>query len=151
MKTCEELADADCCRSHDQRKKVVAEEKRSKYIMQNPKQKTLLHLTVDACLLDQADGEQCDRLIAVCEDSKLFFVELKGSSVKKAASQLLSTVEHAFFQPYLKDAKASFARIVPTRVQPPDLRSSAYRKLEERMARLKGNVRQQAQQMTEAV
>ena len=151
MKACEDLYETPCCRSYDKRNTVVAQEKRSKYIMLNPAQKILLHLSVDDCLLHQADGEQCDRLIAVCEDKKLFFIELKGSNVKKAASQLLNTVDHAFFRPYLEDAEASFARIIPTRTQPPDLKSSAYRKLEQRMARLKGNVRQQAQQMTETI
>ena len=73
---------------------VVVKENKSKLELKNPQRKPIKRIKVDGCLIDD-DRERCDWLITYdSPELKAIYVELKGCDIKKAISQLQSTITH---------------------------------------------------------
>lgn len=88
---------------------LVFHEARSKMVFRNPHRKNLRQIQVDGCL--NIKGAKCDFLV-ISESSVEHFVELKGSDVKYAATQIEETIQIASASPK-NSPKHSF--IVSTR------------------------------------
>ena len=71
----------------------------------NNKRCNVHKIIVDDCLIK--DGERCDFALYV-KDEKLICVELKGSNIKKAISQLFSTAKRAEMGPYNRVREKQF-------------------------------------------
>jgi len=109
----------------------VGRGKKSEFRINNDTGKTVTKYIVDDCLLQSFRREEkCDFLFWVLESKLIYLVECKGSDVLKAVSQISSTLE--VLKNTLKDYVLK-GRIIPTRVNSPDLQTSSYRKLRERL------------------
>ena len=77
-----------------------------------------------------------------------YLIELKGNDLKSAAEQITSTLAS------IKQKVNTYqvhARIVLSRVQQPDLRSSQVIRLERELLKYKGSLKRQSLQMTERI
>ncbi len=82
---------------------LSCEEKGQKFKIQLPKKstETFCRIKVDGCLIPaDATQKRCDFMFWRCEKEEIYFVELKGKEIKKAVSQIKSTIE--FARPKLK-------------------------------------------------
>ncbi len=73
-------------------KRVVVKEKRSSFELINTSRISVEKIKVDGCLISD-NSERCDWLFVIksCEEFA-YFIELKGCDLKKAISQLESTI-----------------------------------------------------------
>ena len=117
----------------------------TKYIYQNDSQDILSKYKVDGCLIDDEDSK-CDFLLLNCTKGISYFVELKGSDLIKAVEQIERSINvlHKDFKEYSVEA-----RIVLTRVNTTDLKSSKLIRLESRLKKLNGKLIKQTRQLTE--
>lgn len=83
---CEEVKEAKKIVITDQKSK----NKRSKFCLENPKQKEIRVITVDDCVIKE--GIRCDYLI-ILPDAKEIYVELKGKDVKHAVQQIEASIK----------------------------------------------------------
>jgi hypothetical protein len=76
---------------------IVVSQKKTKFILKNTRRILVNEVTVDGCLIDD-NSERCDYLFEICNADKsvcrVYYVELKGSNIEKACSQLLSTLTY---------------------------------------------------------
>jgi hypothetical protein len=107
---------------------ITAEEKGKKYIGHNKSGKLFGRFRVDGCLI--GEGKKCDFLILDCKEKKAYFIELKGKDILTALEQIDQSIEILF--PKLSDFSIN-ARIVLSKANPPDLRSSKYIKIERKL------------------
>ncbi|MBO7438541.1 MAG: hypothetical protein J6U21_02575 [Bacteroidales bacterium] len=106
---------------------VSAEENKRKYSIENKSKKEVVKYKIDGGLLTDVDGKKCD-FGFYTEDDVLFLVELKGSDYCQAIEQIINTIEKLVKAPKIKITKIN-ARVVLSRVRPPELRSSGEQKL----------------------
>ncbi|MFQ3575773.1 MAG: hypothetical protein SNJ77_04990 [Cytophagales bacterium] len=116
-----------------------------KFTYENDSLDSLTKYKVDGCLINDEDPK-CDFLLLNCTKSISYFVELKGSDLIKAIEQIESSINllHKDFKDYSVEA-----RIVLTRVNTIDLKSSKQIKLERRLKKLNGELIFKSQQLTE--
>ena len=121
--------------SDDTRSEVLFRECTSTYRAYNPSGLRVLRYKVDGGII--TIGSRCDYLLGIVSRRECYLIELKGSDIKKAAEQILATLDALGprFDKYVVSA-----RIVLTRTPRPDLRSSILIKLERQIARLGGRV-----------
>ncbi len=105
-------------------------------------------------LIIDSDIEKCDYGLAVCEipesRSTLYLIELKGSDLEKAASQINTTI--SVLNERIQRLKLRVrARIVLARVQRPDMRSYHYTKLERRIKGDYGGNIKKGQKITDSI
>lgn len=94
--------DFDSCSEVINNKIITVKENNMQFILLNKKQLTINKVIVDGCLIGDSN-EKCDYLFEVPNNKKIesvLYVELKGKDIKKAFSQLSSTIiqcatEHA--------------------------------------------------------
>ncbi len=100
---------------------------------------------VDGCLINDEDFK-CDYLLLNCTKETSYFVELKGSDLIKAVEQINRSIDilHKDFKEYSVEA-----RIVLTRVNTTDLKSTKLIRLESKLKKLKGKLIKQTRQLTE--
>jgi hypothetical protein len=70
-------------------------------VIVNKSRKPINVVTIDGCVIKV--GERCDFLVLHGNDSRFteeIYVELKGSNVKKAISQLETTIEQVSYEKY---------------------------------------------------
>lgn len=80
------------CTTVESGSKVVVRENRSSFELVNKNKRKIEKIQVDDCLIRGAE-ERCDwLLVAKCKVDVAHFVELKGCDLKKAISQLGSTL-----------------------------------------------------------
>jgi hypothetical protein len=121
------------CTDCSEGKRIVAEENKRKYILQNPSKKKVCKIRIDGCVISSQTKRKCDYLIIVCELEYMYFIELKGKDLISAVEQLTETVKH--FQSECNEVKGKiFARVVLSKVPMPksieaDSRVVALRKL----------------------
>ncbi|ACK72489.1 hypothetical protein PCC7424_4118 [Gloeothece citriformis PCC 7424] len=122
-----------CTEFCDNRKEIVARDKGEKreYRIINKDSKKFCKVRVDGCLL--TEGEKCDYLILNCTDLLAILVELKGSDTLKALGQIDTSITKC--QNYLLDFTI-YARIVTSKVNTPDLRSTKAISLKKRLKKL---------------
>jgi len=81
------------CTTQDRRKKLPLEEGGKFFVIKNPLKATLHKTQVDGCLFDE-QVEKCDWIVSYDVNGKhAHYVELKGSDISKACSQLKSTLD----------------------------------------------------------
>jgi hypothetical protein len=109
----------------------VASGAKTEYRVQNKSGRTINKYIVDDCLLRlRQRHEKCDYLFIIDNLKSAYFIECKGSDVLKAVNQIQASIN------MLAGDLAEYvikARIVPTKVFNPDLRSQSYRKLREKL------------------
>lgn len=131
----------------EKRKIVTFTDKNSKttFIFENEKQDELTKYRVDGCLIDDKDSK-CDFLLLNCTQQKSYFIELKGSDLLKAIAQIERSIEvlHSHFQNFAVEA-----RIVLTRTNTTDLKSTKLVKFEKKLKELNGSLRRQNKEMRE--
>jgi hypothetical protein len=100
--------DYDLCSTETTDSRVVVQEKRSRFEVQNSRRASLKKVQVDGCLIND-HREKCDWIIEINDQSqRALFIELKGCDVDKAISQLKSTLTHTRTR-YSNYAKECFA------------------------------------------
>jgi hypothetical protein len=132
--------------SDDARPIVLFEENRKIYRGINTQRKNVLRYKVDEGMIQS--GEKCDYALGICDENKLYFIELKGSDVSKAAEQILETMRHLSEK---VRGFSIFGRIVCSRVPRPDLRSTQLVRLERELARHNGNLVRQTLLLEEEI
>lgn len=85
----EELVSAypNCCTVS----KVASENGKRFEIIKN---ENFTKIRVDACLITSQEIEKCDFGFIRLSNSDFYFVELKGSNIEKALSQIISTIDY---------------------------------------------------------
>ena len=68
---------------------IVFRENKARICFLNSNRKPYDRITVDGCVI--REGNKCDFLLASCEYSDQYFVELKGENLEHAVVQLEST------------------------------------------------------------
>lgn len=119
--------DIKCEDFSDNRVRIVLCDKRGKseYRADNIKEKRVTALRIDGCLI--IDGEKCDYLLLVCNDmacnnSDAYFIELKGSDLMKAISQIDRSFD--LLKDKLKGFERISARVTLTKYDVPKLRNN---------------------------
>ncbi|WP_071187851.1 hypothetical protein [Trichormus sp. NMC-1] len=127
---------SECKEFCDIRKNLVVKDSGNKqeYRITNENAKEICKIRIDRCLIKE--GERCDYLILSCEDKLAFFVELKGHDLKKAITQIDSSLTKVIHK--IQDFKI-YARIVLNRNPTPDINSSVEIKLKKRLKKVNGD------------
>jgi len=73
---------------------------------------------LDGCLLDSSELKKADFVFLICEEKKVYFVELKGSNLRQAARQINSSLDELSEQ--LKGYQPVFGRIVLSKLRTPN-------------------------------
>ncbi len=147
MNNCENKFSADCLVFFDERKIINVEENSRRFVGLNTKQKSFALYCVDGCII--VEGQKCDYLLLNCSELIAYFIELKGSDLIHAVRQINTTLNHLLSD--LEDFTKINARIVLTKVNTPDLKSSDLIKLERRIRLLGGTLGYKAKVLSENV
>jgi hypothetical protein len=119
------------CRLNSSDSKFVAPGKKTEFILVNNSNKIVDKYIVDECLLkSKLREEKCDYLFNINEDRISYFIECKGSDILKAVDQLNSSLNILWNDLLEYTLKA---KIVPTKVHSPDMRTNKYKKLRKRL------------------
>ncbi len=101
-------------------------------------------------------GNKCDYLEIKCLKKNnqvlidsLYFIELKGSDLKHALTQIEDTIKHVKVKQLISKNYNIYARIVLNKQRSPDIRSSEKIKFEKMIKKLGGNLRTQGKKMEE--
>lgn len=138
----------NCFEFAEQKSKIVTcidAKSSTKYIYENDSLDKLTKYRVDGCLIND-DDSKCDYLLLNCTKEVSFFVELKGSDLIKAVEQIDRSIDilHKDFKEYSVEA-----RIVLTRVNTTDLKSTKLIRLESKLKKLNGKLIKKTRQLTE--
>ncbi len=114
---------------------INASENRSKYSLNNPHQKEVCKIKVDNCLEKESSSKQCDYLFLSCNTLRAFFIELKGKDLTHAIQQLDQSIDN--LSPSIEEFAIN-ARVVLSKTQTPDLRTTKYKKFVTKVKRLGG-------------
>lgn len=136
----------ECLVSVDTRKELVMEENGRKFRVINGSGSNLIHYQIDGCV--QVAGKKCDKGLAIEEANTLYLVELKGKDLRSAAEQILATLELCASK--LNNAAVQ-GRIILSRVQRPDLRSTSVMRLERTLRNHGGKLVRSTREYTENV
>ena len=118
----------------DNRRIAVVKENKRKFVGQNSKNHLLSLLQVDECLI-KGDKIKCDFLLLNCEIKTAYFIELKGLNFLHGIEQLISSIN------ILSSRITEFtinARIIPSKIYPPNLRDSRTIRLEKLVKKYNG-------------
>lgn len=115
----------------------------SKYIGQNPYEKTITQIEIDGCVIKEQSKKRCDYLILDCDSSLSYFIELKGSNLDAAYQQIISTFSelksiNGFKTNVLERNFKMLVRIVLAKGNVPSIIPSSYRKLVNIVERVNG-------------
>jgi hypothetical protein len=132
--------------SDDKRVIALFKEGGRQYRADNPGRKRILRYRVDGEMIER--GERCDFLLGLPRQSHVYLIELKGTNLKKAARQILATLDalHDRIERYVPHG-----RVVLRRIQRPDLRSADVIALERKLAVLGGSFRRECNVLVESV
>lgn len=138
----------NCFEFVEQKNEIVTftdERSKTEYIYINSSLDELTKYRVDGCLIND-DNSKCDYLLLNCTKEISYFVELKGSDLIKAVEQIDRSrdILHKDFKEYSVEA-----RIVLTRVNTTDLKSTKLIRLESKLKKLNGKLIKKTRQLTE--
>lgn len=124
---------------------IVDKKSSNKFIYENHRQDELSKYKIDGCLIND-NGAKCDFLLLNCTLKKSYFIELKGSDLLKAIEQIERSIDllHCNFQDFSVEA-----RIVLTRTNTIDLKSTKLIKFEKKLKELNGSLKRQNREMRE--
>ena len=100
------------------------------YHYTNKSESFIVKIRVDECLIKGEQERKCDYLFLNCDKKIAYLIELKGSDLAHAASQILNVIN--VFQKELSNFEIH-ARIVLSKVYQSDIISEDYRKLQRRI------------------
>jgi hypothetical protein len=125
---------------------VVFQEAAREYRGENPQKRRILRYRVDGQMI--VDGERCDFLLGIPENGNVYLIELKGTNLKKAASQILTTMGRigSRLSPFRQHA-----RIVLSRVQRPAVRPMIVLALERKLVERGGRLKYASQLLAEQI
>jgi len=83
----------NCERFRDNRSNASVTEKGKTFQLDNKNRVEIACVKIDDCVFRQEDGIKCDYLFEVESKNKLFYIELKGSDILKAISQIHETLK----------------------------------------------------------
>lgn len=121
----------------DNRKTIIAEENRKKYLGNNKNGKLFCKYRIDNYVIKENNIPKCDYLIINCDDNICYFIELKGSDLTHAITQIDNAIE--ILMPSLKSNKIN-ARIVLSKVRTPDIIDSRLIKFKKKIKKLNGTL-----------
>ena len=99
---------------------VVVEEKGKKFLINNPDGQIIIKVKVDGCVVTDS-SERCDYIFEIGKPVQLaFFVELKGAKIKKACSQLYTTLSR-FNDRYSSVKKEAYIVASNTKISRPEI------------------------------
>ena len=149
MKRCDERFNRDCLQFFDNRSIINIEENKRKYIGKNINNEEFALYRIDGCVI--IDGQRCDFLLLNCDENELvaYFIELKGADLLHAIRQIDTTINLLCSE--LKDFTAIHARIVLSKVNSPDIKRVDYIKLEKKIRKLGGTIKQQVRILEEKI
>ncbi len=134
------------CKLNSRDSKFVATGKKTEFILINTKNKAVDRYNVDDCLLKlKTREEKCDYLFLIKGDKTAYLIECKGADILKAVDQINSTLN------IIKNDLNEYnfkAKIVSTKVYPPNMRTASYKNLRER---LNGNLETKNKVCTEII
>lgn len=129
---------------------IVCRENRSTYRYDNNSQKHVAKIKVDGGLISDPNKKKCDWLLINWDDGISFFIELKGSDLFKAVSQITSTINAIWNDINDLSVHRANARIVLSRNRIPNYKSdSRYKKFDNLISQKYGDIRIESQQMQE--
>ena len=82
----------DACIVKTQESNIKFEENQKKIIFRNPSRLVFLKVDVDGCTITGKDI-RCDKLLLSSDEYQEYYVELKGTDVKHAISQIEETIK----------------------------------------------------------
>lgn len=82
----------DACIVKTQESNIKFEENQKKIIFRNPSRLVFLKVDVDGCTITGKDI-RCDKLLLSFDEHQEYYVELKGTDVKHAISQIEETIK----------------------------------------------------------
>ena len=82
----------DACIVKTQESNIKFEENQKKIIFRNPSRLIFLKVDVDGCTITGKDI-RCDKLLLASDEHQEYYVELKGTDVKHAISQIEETIK----------------------------------------------------------
>ena len=134
---------------HDNRNIVPFKDKghSTEYRYKNQSSNHLAKYRVDGGLISD-DGAKCDFLLLVCEQKQSYFIELKGSDMIRAIEQIDRSIDK--LKTDLSNF-AFFARIVLSRINTTDLKSTKFLKLEKKVKSLKGDLKKTNRLLEEVI
>lgn len=105
---------------------VVCSENKNKHILNNPTLLNVYKYQIDGDILTNADSEKCDFITEVDTLGKptVYVIELKGSDLEKALSQIASTIKRY----NLTSSYNILPRIIIHKARTQKVYGSAYRK-----------------------
>lgn len=132
--------------SDDDRQFIVFNAPRRSYRANNPSRLRVLRYLIDGAVINH--GERCDYAFGLPNCQCVYLLEIKGKNIKKAANQLLATLDTLAYSlaPY-----TVHGRIVLNRIPRPDLRASNVIRLERRLAQKGGNVIRSCKVLEESI
>jgi hypothetical protein len=113
----------------------------------NNMRKRVIRYQVDCCEMPR-DIKRCDNAIELPTCNNIYFIELKGEDIKKAAVQILCTIN---LYGRKLDGNKIFARIVCSRIPRPDIRSSQIVSLERAVGATGGNLTKTCRKLEESI
>ena len=123
--------------SNDKRSVVVFSENCMEYRGLNKKKYTVIRYQIDGGKMPN-EKTRCDNALELTKHSRIYFIELKGSDVKKAATQITQTI--ANYKTSL-NGFIVFGRIVCSRAPRPAIRSSQFTALKRTISQLGGDLK----------
>jgi len=117
---------------------IACTDKKSKstYRYLNVSQKHVAKIRVDGGLI-ATDAERCDWLLVNWDDGVSFFIELKGSDLFKAISQVTSTINHIWNDLNALAIQCANARIVLSKNRFPAYKNDSRYKIFEKLVKQK--------------
>jgi len=154
---CELCFQKECCEFCDTRSNIPFKDRGNKqeYRIINNSFKLICKIRVDECLI--LSGNKCDYLAIECTKEKkstigsLYFIELKGSDLKHALTQIETTINHTLVRPLFSNKPKVYARIVLNKQRTPDIKSSEKIKFERMIKKLGGNLKTQGKKLIENI
>lgn len=105
---------------------VVSKENGNQHILNNKSLCNVYQYRIDGGIISSAEGERCDYIVEAKKTPKYYayMIELKGSDLNKAISQIQSTIN--MYRDNLKEY-VIFPRIVIHKTSTHDIRGKKYR------------------------
>ncbi|EJX1709253.1 hypothetical protein ODU63_003398 [Vibrio cholerae] len=131
----------------DSRINIKFEEQKMIYLAKNNGRKKVHMYDVDGKMISSG-SKKCDKALVVPINEEIYLIELKGCDLKKAATQIYETINYLGDK---LDGHKIHGRIVCSRMPKPDIKASQVVRLERELAKRKGNLKKNSQQLQEDI
>ena len=125
---------------------ITLEENGKRYYIKNLNNECIAKVKIDGGLISSSKDSKADFMVIRCDKNIIYIIELKGSDVRKACSQILSTLK---ILTSLVGTAPIYARIICSRVPTPALRSSEHVVLDKCCKKMHGSLAIKVREFTE--